>query len=125
MTRTIKTILERVTTLKKALVAIGMVATVGAGIVAEDRFVVDVELNSGMYTGYEYRQIRQQLGLEAFLLEENEEWNINKFLDYVAILNIEATECGALYSVQSKADIRGMLKKFDTQGCPTLPIQIR
>ena len=121
----IKTIVSRVTPLQKALVAIGMAATVGMGIVAEDRFVADVELNSGKYTGYEYRQLRQQIGLEAFLLQEDEEWSINKFFDYVAILNIEATECGALYPAKTKADIRGMVKKFDTQGCPNLPITIR
>lgn len=121
----IKTVVARITPLQKGLAALGMVATIGVGIVAEDRFVVDVKLHSGNYTGYEYRQLREQIGQEASLLKDEEVYDINKFFDYVAILNIEAQKCKALYSVQTKADVRGMVKKFDTQGCPERSVIVR
>ena len=107
---------ERVDKIKKILAKAGIAAIASVGLLGGEYCInPDIELVSNKYTGYEYDQIRKEIGE----LGSKDNLTYEQLKVYVEVLNKEKDKCGGkIYPINNKQDIRDQVKKFDKGGCP-------
>ena len=101
--------------INKLIAGILATAIASGGLVIEDTYNKDISLMDKMYSGAEYRVIREEIGNRGSA--DNLDWEGLQL--YVEILNREKDKCGGkIYPIENKQDIRNLLKRFDSEGCP-------
>lgn len=107
---------------KKTVIGLIIASAIASGgIVIEDTYNKDIKLAGQMYSGAEYRAVRKGVADKASRNAFNEYEEIQL---YVELLTKEKDKCGGrMYEFNSKEDLRGMLKRFDEEGCPEIIIK--
>ena len=103
--------------LKKTITGTGIAILLAiSGMTGEYYINPDVDLLGEKYTGYEYSQIREQIGEKAYLNDENNTMSYKEIKLFVAVLNKEKNKYNN--KIHPFTDAKNILKDYEVKGCP-------
>jgi len=105
--------MEKTRTIKMIGITI-LLAT--AGMTGEYYLNPDIDLMGQKYTGYEYEQIKTQIGELASKNDENNTISYEQMKLYIEVLNKEKNKCNN--KIFPFTNAKKILKDYNEKGCP-------